>query len=287
MSFLERTDGKAVDMMRTEERCGEEDQDGVVSMVGTGGRHTSQNTTPSPRLAESIAAILVHSHAYSPQTHSQPPVMPIFTSRSQAALVLALLSSPFISFYIYRRSKHYYATPPHQRYFFHPPLPIPTVPSTSPHPPTHFLSTPHLVTRFLYYVLPIPLQHSARDHGLLGVSDVLALLFGPLAFLPWQARLLWQHMKPSAWPARVRYGTVGELSERTVEVHNAHRRENGAGSELSPIVVFTHGGAWGSGSALMYRLLSSCFDQQLHCVHTHPQTITHIQQLTSNSRYSN
>ena len=59
----------------------------------------------------------------------------------------------------------------------------------------------------------------------------------------------------------------GEGSELLVEAHNGHRRD---GEVLSPIVVFTHGGAWGGGSALMYRLLSSCFDRQMQCV-----TFTH------------
>ena len=180
---------------------------------------------------------------------------------------MALLSSPFIAAYIRRRSQHYYSTPPESRFFYHPPLPPPTVPSTSPAPSAHFLSTPHLTTRLLYHIIPIPWQHYARDRGVLRLSDVFALLFGPLLFLPSHAALLLQHLLPSSQPLRLRYSLSSQL---TVEVHNAHRREVGGAAVLSPVVVFTHGGAWGSGNALMYRLLSSCFDTQLHCV-----TLTH------------
>ena len=189
-------------------------------------------------------------------------------SRSQAALVLALLSSPFITAYIRRRSSQYYSQPLESRYWYHPPLPPPTVPSTSPAPAAHFLFSPHLITRVLYHLIPIPLQHYARDHGLLKLSDVLALLFGPVVYLlPSNARLLFEHALPANQPLRLCYSPSSQL---TVEVHQAHRREVGESASLSPIVVFTHGGAWGSGNALMYRLLSSCFDTELHCV-----TLTH------------
>ena len=110
------------------------------------------------------------------------------------------------------------------------------------------------------------------------MSDVLAVVLAPLMFVvPWRMRLLWEHLLPGAQPVRVGYGTMRGLKEMKVEVHNRHRREGveagsggGGGGVLSPIVVFTHGGAWGSGMALMYRLLSSCFDRQLRCV-----TFTH------------
>ena len=140
----------------------------------------------------------------------------------------------------------------------------------------------------LYHVLPIGWQHYARDHGWLKLSDVLALSFGPLALLlPSHARLLVEHLLPSNQPQRMRYTPHSQL---TVEVHNAHRRGGVEAGQLSPIVVFTHGGAWGSGNALMYRLLSSCFDTQLQCVtlthnyHTYPtadvaQQVTQLRQL--------
>ena len=209
-------------------------------------------------------------------------VMGASSSRSQAALVLALLSSPFITAYVRRRSKLYHSTPLHSRFFYHPPLPPPTVPSTSPTPSAHFLSTPHLITRLLYHILPIPLQHYVRDRGLLQLSNVLALLVGPFVYvLPYSARLLFEHMLPSNQPLRVRYSPASQL---TVEVHNAHRRLVADAAPLSPIVVFTHGGAWGSGNALMYRLLSTCFDGEMHCVtfthnyHTYP-TADVVQQI--------
>ena len=90
----------------------------------------------------------------------------LFSSRSQAALVLAVLSSPFIAAYIRRRSQLYHSAPPEQRYFHHPPLPPPLVPTTSPNPSTHVLHTPHLATRLLYHLLPIPWQHLARGRRL-------------------------------------------------------------------------------------------------------------------------
>ena len=189
-------------------------------------------------------------------------------SRTQAALALALISSPFVAAYIRRTSIRYHSKPPESRYFHHPPLPPPTVPSTATTSSAHLLSTPHLLERVLYHLLPIPWQHYLRDKGALQLSNAFALLFGPLLYLlPHSPRLFYHHALPSNQPLRLRYTPH---SHHTVEVHNAHRRKVAVDASLSPCVVFTHGGAWGSGNALMYRLLSTCFDTELRCV-----TFTH------------
>jgi acetyl esterase/lipase len=46
----------------------------------------------------------------------------------------------------------------------------------------------------------------------------------------------------------------------TLDVYSGHRKGNRTGVPLSSVLVFVHGGAWGSGSKFMYRLIGHRFD---------------------------
>ena len=141
-------------------------------------------------------------------------------------------------------------------------LPPPTVPSSSPVPAAHFLSSPHLVTRALYHVLPLPVQHFLRDHGFLRLFDYPAIFGGLVLLLPTQPRLLSHIIHPP--PGVYRNLRYGPHPRHTLDLYASHA-EGGEG-QLSPVVVFTHGGAWGSGNKLMYSLIGSFFDEHCRCV---------------------
>ena len=142
-----------------------------------------------------------------------------------------------------------------------PPLPVPVVPSSSPDPAAHVLSSEHRATRLLYRLLPLPVQHWLRDHGFLRLFDYPAVMTGFLFLLPTRPDLLQQILLPPAGVHRgVRYGP---LARHHLDVYATHR--HGA-SDASPVLLFTHGGAWGSGNRWMYGLLGTFFDQCCGCV---------------------
>ena len=140
-------------------------------------------------------------------------------------------------------------------------LPPPTVPSSSPSPPAHFLSSPHLFTRLLHHLLPLPVQHFLRDRGLLRLSDVPATLGGLLLLLPTRPSLLSLILSPPPTVHRsLRYGP------HPSHLLDAYLPLNPPTSLPPPILLFTHGGAWGSGNRWMYTLIGHCFADLCHAI---------------------
>ena len=143
-------------------------------------------------------------------------------------------------------------------------LPPPTVPSSSPSPSAHFLSSPHLFTRFLYHVLPLPVQHYLRDHGFLRLTDAPAALAGLLLILPTRPSLLTLFLSPP--PTVHRNLRYSPHPSHLLDLYLPLSPPSTHPSSLSPILLMCHGGAWGSGNRQMYSLVGHCLSRHCHAV---------------------
>lgn len=133
-----------------------------------------------------------------------------------------------------------------------------------PHPPpSDHLPHPLHPTHLIYSLLPVSAQNYLRDIGAFRVSaDVGVLLGGALAF-GWQPRMMRRMFGKR--DGRINDIPYGPSPRHTLDIMAVHRENIKAQEKksLSPVLVFMHGGAWGSGSKSFYRLLCHQFDEQL------------------------
>lgn len=100
--------------------------------------------------------------------------------------------------------------------------------------------------RALHRVLPLRLQHGLRDSGALGALVDSATLVTAAMALSSRPKVAWRLATATSRGALgVAYGPLGE---HRMDVFHA------GASDTTPLIVFIHGGAWGSGSRLIYRL---------------------------------
>ncbi|KAG8467170.1 hypothetical protein KFE25_000486 [Diacronema lutheri] len=113
-------------------------------------------------------------------------------------------------------------------------------------------SADRLVTRALHRALPLWMQHGMRDSGLLGVSVDMATIAGAAAALAARPAALTRLVRASATSRLgVAYGPLPQHRLDIFEPAPLH-----APARPAPdVIVFVHGGAWGSGSRLIYRLV--------------------------------
>jgi len=139
------------------------------------------------------------------------------------------------------------------------------------------LPQPLWPTQLLYSLLhPVRLlQHGLlRDSGGFRLlADGGALLGGALAF-GWRPGVASAFAglgeNASGRSLGIEYSRPAGASLK-LDVFHAHRTANGAGNKAtaaapSPVLVFTHGGAWGSGFRQLYRLFAVQLDVQLRYV---------------------
>lgn len=107
-----------------------------------------------------------------------------------------------------------------------------------------------LATRALHRALPLWLQHGLRDSGMLGVTVDAATIAGAAFALASRPAVLYKLGRASATG---RLGVAyGPLPQHRVDIFEPPASSKPASNDC---VLFVHGGAWGSGSRLIYRLV--------------------------------
>ena len=115
------------------------------------------------------------------------------------------------------------------------------------------------VTRVLHNVLPVASQSALRDYGFQGINDsVCALLAVPLSMS--SPSLLLRFLQLGSSRKLEGYGPRGSR-------HKLHLFESSDAADPSTLLVFVHGGAWGSGRPWMYRLVADGIAQSMGAKH--------------------
>lgn len=114
-------------------------------------------------------------------------------------------------------------------------------------------SAERLATRALHRTLPLWLQHGMRDSGMLGVGVDTATIVGAGVALASRPELLSRLVRASATG---RLGVpYGPLRQHRLDIFEPQHSAGTSEAGTSDVVLFVHGGAWGSGSRLIYRLV--------------------------------
>jgi len=105
------------------------------------------------------------------------------------------------------------------------------------------------ITSSLQKLVPLQFQHFIRDIGGVGVlMNLSAILFAVVLSIskPWIA---WSHIQIRQSMKRHQYGLSSNYYIDVIHVKNEEELKTDSG----PVLVFVHGGAWGSGKPWMYR----------------------------------
>lgn len=125
-----------------------------------------------------------------------------------------------------------------------------------PHLPT---STPFgdRLTRQLGRILPVSWQNTIRDSGVFRwIADSLVLTMSPVIAIT---------APPKTWSDAVRLTrsmkriSYGEHPSQSIDLYFPQNESKSSSSPTQRLVVFVHGGAWGSGKPFMYRLVAATF----------------------------
>jgi acetyl esterase/lipase len=120
-----------------------------------------------------------------------------------------------------------------------------------------------VVTRVLHRVVPLRLQHRFRDVG--GVRYLLdgVAIVGSVFLCAVRPALVSQYRCLGGSMTRLQYG---ETSEEMLDIYDYCKDNKGNFTREQPanktdtensVVVFVHGGSWGSGQPWMYRLITA------------------------------
>jgi len=105
------------------------------------------------------------------------------------------------------------------------------------------------ILKILHQVLPIRLQHNLRDqNGFKNVSDVSCTILGGI-FAVCSPNIAPKFIRISRSLKTYQYGTDARQYVEFMEGLPTSKKDGSA-----PVMVFVHGGAWGSGKPWMYRL---------------------------------
>jgi acetyl esterase/lipase len=160
-----------------------------------------------------------------------------------------------------------------------------------PHPaPADALPAPIFIstTQFIYSLFPVGTQHWLRDHGALRFFADYGIIVGGALALGWRPRVIRRMFgEREGREFDVRYGAGARHVLDIAAVHrtspDSAQNSPAAPVPLSPVLIFCHGGAWGSGDKRFYRLLTQQFDEQLGFVsitpnyHVWPDASTDVQ----------
>lgn len=105
-------------------------------------------------------------------------------------------------------------------------------------------------------------QNYIRDSGTgRFLSDTLTMTAGGAGMLWHNSKLLFHFLAPNKkWTINAKYG---ENKRHTLDVYPCEGEEG----KKAPVIAFVHGGGWGSGKPLMYRLLGVRLAKEgFHCV---------------------
>jgi acetyl esterase/lipase len=121
------------------------------------------------------------------------------------------------------------------------------------------VSADRVMTRALHHALPLSVQHFVRDSGLLGIGVDAATMASASLALAAKPRIFANLARATA---SGRIGVpYGALPQQRVDIFEPRDRARTA-DDAPPVVLFVHGGAWGSGSRLIYRLVGHRFAEE-------------------------
>jgi acetyl esterase/lipase len=114
---------------------------------------------------------------------------------------------------------------------------------------------PHFVTRFITRLIPLQIQRLLRDSGFFRiVSNGFTMVFAGLYAL-YEPKLLLTYVKLMFKVSTFHYGQSSYHYIHKVELDQVDGKSGADRSGNIPkVLIFVHGGAWGSGSPWMYRL---------------------------------
>ena len=117
------------------------------------------------------------------------------------------------------------------------------------------------LTHIAFMLLPVRAQHFFRDHVHALQADVVVALMGVLLLGP---RLLWATLTGAGCTTH----SYGDLPEQCLDVFVPRQTtpSSARGAPPRPVLVFVHGGAWGSGRKLFYRPLCAALATQCDAV---------------------
>lgn len=118
-----------------------------------------------------------------------------------------------------------------------------------------------LTTRTLYRALPLRLQHWLRDSGTLGVAVDAATLASSAVALPLRPSALVELIAATSVQFKSLSVPYGPLPQHRLDIFDASSR-HAADADSAPVLLFVHGGAWGSGSRFIYRLCGRRLDRE-------------------------
>jgi acetyl esterase/lipase len=117
---------------------------------------------------------------------------------------------------------------------------------------------PHVITRILSRLIPLGTQRSIRDSGLFrGISDFLSAVLAGM-FVLYEPRLLINYLKLSKQVTVKYYGDSPSHYLDLIDM-KGYSEQGNLDTQTDPslqqdkVLVFVHGGAWGSGAPWMYR----------------------------------
>lgn len=138
--------------------------------------------------------------------------------------------------------------------------------------------------RRLYHILPISVQFWMRDSGFMRIFMDFMNMFGALLMSFTMPKILYKFLRTDQHVTDIPYGTLyshkldvfcqhsGTIPTETeaddefpldvdvdVDVDVSGAAET---KELTPVILFVHGGAWGSGFKAQYRLIGHRFDEE-------------------------
>lgn len=145
----------------------------------------------------------------------------------------------------------------------------------------HSMFGDHFMTRLIDRMLPVSIQHKLRDAGVMSKSDTFVVTVAAVHLMltrPLWTWRKWTHLKADEGRGVHRDIPYGPHSSHQLDIYNSHCLANQMNNQsidqtsdtpvnhLSPVVLFTHGGAWGSGNKFMYSLFGRTIDQSCGAV---------------------
>lgn len=124
------------------------------------------------------------------------------------------------------------------------------------------------VVNFVLRSLPLPLIHYLRDIGVINIlNDVLAVLIG-LGVVITRPKLAIAFILLTKRTRSIKYGNQHSQIIQIIDSNDSfNNRNNNNNNSSNNVLLYIHGGAWGSGKPWMYRLIADGTSQLLECSH--------------------
>lgn len=113
--------------------------------------------------------------------------------------------------------------------------------------PSSFLSNSNnSLIWWLHNIIPLEIQHKFRDNGYLRQMFDVVVSIGAFVMCIVRPKLLFSHLSLSSNMLKLPYDC--SVSKKSIEIVTLN--------DIGPVLMFIHGGAWGSGQTWMYRKIA-------------------------------